>query len=746
MKTNRFKTNTLIGRKSWIKWFLTVCAALLLLLAGIAPTALAANKIVTENALAGAPASQWDIDGQGDETIQGFTTDISVDLGKTVAFKVATQAANWRLDIYRMGYYAGNGARLVKTIGPLGPQNQPSCLYDPATGLTDCGNWSASASWTVPTTATSGIYFAKAVRTDTGGASHIFFIVRDDAGHSDILFQTSDATWQAYNTYSQNFYGCNGGFDSSCRAVKISYNRPFYTRSFEPQTWVFNAEYPMVRWLEANGYDVSYFTDADSDRNGGLIQTHKVWMSNGHDEYWSGGQRANVEAARDAGVHLGFFSGNKIYWKTRWENSVDGANTPYRTLVCYKETWDNAVTDPADPPTWTGTWRDPRFSPPADGGRPENELSGTICRIVGGYDGTITVPAVDGKMRFWRNTSVAGLAPGQTATLAPGTLGEELDGDEDNGFRPPGLFHLTTTEAFSSNNFLLDYGSTAGPGTMTHNLTLYRHAGGALVFSAGTYGWAWGLDSHHDRSELGALTDASMQQATVNLLADMGTQPDPSAALQPGLTRAAASTDTTSPVSIITSPAAGANVNAGSSVTISGTAADRGGGVVGGVEVSVDDGITWHPAQNRENWLYTWVPFSTGPATILSRAVDDSGNLETPSAGVHVTVEARYAARFNIDLERFRGAGDFVRRRCQRGGTGPQVPEQRGRLYHRPAILQVAGEYRHPRGQPVDSRRPIAGQRDLHKRKRFGLAVPVPLPPLCQSRPTPPMWSPITPP
>jgi hypothetical protein len=303
-----------------------------------------------------------------------------------------------------MGYYGGNGARLVATVNPSVqlPQSQPACLTNSSTGLTDCGNWAVSASWTVPANATSGIYFAKAIRTDTGGSSHIFFIVRDDASHSDILFQTSDTTWQAYNTFSQNFYGCNGTFNSSCRAYKISYNRPFYTRSFEPQTWVFNAEYPMVRWLEANGYDVTYFTGTDTDRNGSLILNHKVWMSNGHDEYWSGNARANVEAARASGVNLTFFSGNTDYWKTRWENSVDGSGTPYRTLVCYKETWANAVIDPADPPTWTGTWRDPRFSPPARRLTGKCPSRPAVCRATGVH---YCPPATE--RCGWRNTSIA---------------------------------------------------------------------------------------------------------------------------------------------------------------------------------------------------------------------------------------------------------------------------------------------------------------------------------------------------
>ena len=88
---------------------------------------------------------------------------------------------------------------------------------------------------------------------------------------------------------------------------------------------MFNAEYPMVRWLESNGYDVTYITGVDSDRAGALMRNHKVFLSVGHDEYWSGGQRANVEAARNAGVHLAFFSGNEVFWKTRWETSIDGS-------------------------------------------------------------------------------------------------------------------------------------------------------------------------------------------------------------------------------------------------------------------------------------------------------------------------------------------------------------------------------------------------------------------------------------
>ncbi len=599
-------------------------------------TAWSVNSIVSENSLPGTPQSTWDVSGSGDSTIQGFADNISINVGQTINFKIKT-TANYRLDIYRMGYYQGNGARLVATASTT-PRSQPNCITNASVGLYDCGNWGVSASWPVPSSAVSGIYFAHAVRTDTGGASNIFFIVRNDASHSDILFQASDTTWQAYNDSlnGQNLYtddSC-GQWVASCRSYKVSYNRPFTTRSFESVSWVMNAEYPMVRWLEANGYDVTYFTDTDTDRNGSLILNHKVWMSNGHDEYWSGQQRANIEAARNAGVHLAFFSANTIFWKTRWENSIDGNNTPYRTLVCYKETYLDA-TDPNDPPTWTGTWRDTRFSPPADGGRPENALKGNIFEVNGDYYSAITVPAATGKMRLWRNTSVANLSSG-SVTLAPGSIGAEVDADVDNGFRPAGLVQLSSTSITSSSQIAQDsgYGVTFGAGTITHKVVLYRHSSGALVFSTGSYNWSWGLDNHHDNTNQGSTTNTAMQQATVNLFADMGVQPT---SLQSGLNLATASTDKTPPTSSITSPTSGSAIASGTTVTVSGTASDAGGGIVGGVEVSTDGGTTWHPATGLGTWTYAWT-VSGSSAVIRSRAVDDNGNIETPTAGTTVTV------------------------------------------------------------------------------------------------------------
>jgi methionine-rich copper-binding protein CopC len=619
---------------------------------GSSPTtalAACANAIVCENQNPGTPATTWDISGSGDPSIQGFATDISYNKGATVTFKINTPAKNYSITIYRMGYYQGNGARQIATVTPSAtlPQAQPACLTDSSTGLVDCGNWALSASWTIPTTAVSGIYFAKLTRTDTKGSSHIQFIVRDDASTSDILFQTDDTTWQAYNQYGGNSLYQGSAPSADGRAYKVSFNRPFATRGqdagFGPSNFVFYAEYPMVRWLEMNGYDVSYFTDMDDDRRGALIKNHKVFLTAGHDEYWSANQRANVQAARDAGVNLAIFTGNEAFWKIRWENSIDGSGTPYRTMVSYKETKTETQLDPADPPTWTGTWRDGTWSPPADGGKPENALDGTIFMVNRGSS-NISVPFAYSKLRLWRNTAVASLQPGQTFTLGNpsqgGTiLGYEWDQDLDNGFRPAGTFDVSSTSV-NVPELLIDNGNTFVPGTAVHNMTMYRAPSGALVFGAGTVQWSWGLDPNHDNSpDVGPDTpDPVMEQAMVNLLADMSVQPQ---TLQADLVPASASTVKTPPSSTISAPTAGASLAQGSTVTVKGTATSASGAVVAGVEVSTDGGTTWHPATGTTSWTYTWKPNAPGTATLRSRAVDDSGNLETPGAGTTVNVTAR---------------------------------------------------------------------------------------------------------
>src|SRR5215470_14028913 len=596
-----------------------VLAAASLSLSPAAPArAACGNPIVCENQLSGTPQSVWDVPNPS-TTIEGFADPFSVNVGGSVHFKIRTSAATYAIDIYRIGYYGGDGARLITSLTPdlSVSQHQPACSTNTVTGLVDCGNWGVSATWNVPSTAVSGVYFAHIYRTDgTSGANQIPFVVTDNSSHSDIVFMTSDETWQAYNDWGgYSVYTGNATGSPWCcssqnpgRAVQVSYNRPFATRADTPngQDYFFYAEFPMIQFLEKNGYNVSYVSQIDVAQSGAasMIEQHKVFTNTGHSEYWDAGDMTNMTTARNAGVNLAFFTGNTAWWKTRWANSQFG-NESYRTLITYKESLDSRQSDPADPPTWTGAWRDQRFSPPGDAS-PENALTGQLWDV-NCCSYADTVSSAYSKLRLWRNTAVASLTSGQTYTMPPETLGYEWDSDVDNGFRPAGEIDASRTCESNVSQVLYTVTEELVTRNACNSLTLYRAAGGAFVFDAGTVQWAWGLNSNHDGDSQNP-PDPVMKQATVNLLADMGAQP---ATLESGLVRVAQSNDTTPPTSTITSPSAGATFTNGSTVTISGTAKDTGGGVLAGVEVSTDGGSTWHPvttmsaAATSVTWSYT---------------------------------------------------------------------------------------------------------------------------------------------
>ena len=621
------------------------------------------NPIVLENEKSGTPQSVWQINpGQDSTILQGYTTSISTNVGGTVNFKIdnLTGNPNYQIDIYRLGYYGGDGARLIDAIQHQSSTAviQPNPITDPTTGLVDAGNWQITDSWNVPANAVSGVYIANIVEGSVDNPTQIFqipFVIKDSSSSSDIVFQTSDETWQAYNGWGgADLYGGNGpspGYGNGTgvgAAYAVSYNRPITTFDSSgaesgTQDTVFGAEYSAIYWLEENGYDVSYISGMDTATDGSLLLEHKVFMDVGHDEYWTDSQVANVQAALNAGVNLAFLSGNEIFWQTRFEPSIDGIATADRTLVTYKDSHFGEVIDPNG--TGTGS-----FLAPANMGgaaMPSNSLTGTVFQVDGTTPGAITIPYGETQLRFWRNSSVANTAPGQTATLASDLLGYEWDSSPDNGFRPVGLINLSSTTVTEPLAYNTGFGSVDTSGTATHNLVEYRDpTSGALVFGAGTVFWSWGLSDQAVFTSYGGplAPDPNVQQAMVNLFADMGVQPS---TLQASLVIASQSTDHTAPTSTISSISTTTPVE-GQSVTVSGTATDAGGGVIAGVDVSTDGGKTWHPANSpvgavSENWSYTFAAPAPGTYTIEYRAVDDSLNLETPGPGVSYTVAASTA-------------------------------------------------------------------------------------------------------
>jgi hypothetical protein len=580
------------------------------------------NPVVCENSQPGTPMSQWySPSAWGD--IAGFSTTESVAPGQTISFKVSSPAS-YQVEIYRLGWYGGDGARLMPTspTAVFPAVTQPDCQRSAATGEVDCGNWSVTATWTVPTSAVSGVYLADLDQTDGRGFMPYPFVVTNPSSHSDIVVQTSDQTWEAYNMYGgADLYQGNGPAPDG-RAYAVSYNRPM---NVSGANGIFGSEYAMLQWLERNGYDVSYLSGIDVSTQGGLLLNHKVYMASGHDEYWNQAQYDAVTAARKAGVNEAFFTGNDVFWRTELQPGiVDGAAN--RTLTSYKMTkmefpQPDGIADPSG--QWTGTWMDPAGAG-TGGNQPGNQLTGTLFTVNGYNANSITVSYPYSTDRLWRNTSVASLQPGQTYTMQQGTLGYEWDSDVNNAFRPSGEIDLSSTTVNLTNGTLLkDYGNIYGNGTATHSLTEFRDpSSGALVFGAGTVQWAWGLSTVH--SDLTTTEDPVQEQATANLLADMGTQP---LTLQSGLVATPQSTDTVGPAVSVATPSSGATVPAMAPLTISGTAADSGGGVVARVEVSTDNGTTWQPATGLGSWSYSWTPTATGSFTVKVRAEDDSDNI-----------------------------------------------------------------------------------------------------------------------
>jgi len=257
-----------------------------------------------------------------------------------------------------------------------------------------------------------------------------------------------------------------------------------------------------VRWLESQGYDVSYVTDVDMHTMPTVPLQHKAVLVAGHDEYWSLEVRNALEQARDAGVSLGFLSANIGYWRVRFESSpITGVSN--RVMVCYK---DPAIGDPIAP---TYLWRGP------ENNRPENALLGVMYvgddsdTYTGGFD-YIVSGASD---PYYANT---GLVNGSSV---PRMVGYEWDAVVNNGATPAGVVVLSRSP---TNATTVAPNLPAGTNANISNAVRYTAASGAKVFASGSVQFSWGLDStgiSPSRESRG------IKQLIVNVLSSMGASP-----------------------------------------------------------------------------------------------------------------------------------------------------------------------------------------------------------------------------
>jgi hypothetical protein len=469
------------------------------------PAARAANPIQRENALPGSP--DWRLPRAAPGAIEGYASRVSVLPGSRLDLHVSTTpAARYRVQIYRVGWYGGAGARLVACAPACDTDEQgaaqPVPAPDPDTGYLNAG-WPVTDGIAVGRDWTSGYYLAELVLTsgtDAGRGSWVPFVVREQAARrSEILVQAPVNTWQAYNDWGgrslySNFTGVGDNH--------VSFDRPYDEQKLltadGPATDNVNlpqvSEFPLVRFLERFGYDVSYTTDVDTDAAPASLLAHRLVVVAGHDEYWTKEIRDAFERARDLGTNLAFVGANIGFWQMRYE---DGR----RTIVEYR----NAGPDPnPDPALKTVMFRE--LVPP----RPECELLG-VQGIVQPGEQSIGVENLTANAGALADPWFRG--SGFTADLVlPRLVGYEWDRIEPGCATPPltDLFHV--------------------PGTPPYDGVRYTAASGARVFSAGTLRFSWGLD---DSTGDGS---APLQRFMRNALDDL-TRPAPPVSLRMRRTR-----------------------------------------------------------------------------------------------------------------------------------------------------------------------------------------------------------------
>lgn len=450
--------------------------------------------MAAENALVG--SATWG-SVRPTAAIEGYAGATSVSPGDTLDLHVAAAGpVRYRVEVYRLGWYRGLGGRRIACLpscdGDKAAARAPARpIPDPATGLARAG-WPVTDSFTVLPLWVSGYYEARLVLTsggDPGGSYPIYFIVRESLLRaSAIVVQVPVNTWQAYNSWGgKSLYGFSS--DGGVAANRVSFDRPYATDRPGNQASPLEWELQTVRFLEREGYDVSYQTDADTDRDPGSLLRHRLAITVGHGEYWTKGERDAFDAARDQGTNLAFMGANTAYWQVRYE---DGG----RTLVGYK-----SAADPiADPALKTMLFR--ALSPP----RYDCALLGV--QHIGGHGQTDYTVTAAGAADPWLQGT--GLAAG--ATLS-NLVGREVD-------RVPGPY--VPQECMIPGLTVLFHHE--GPSAQA-DAVRYTAPSGARVFAGGSLQLGWGLDDSGLGDHYPAHADPRVQQFMRNALDDL-TRPE----------------------------------------------------------------------------------------------------------------------------------------------------------------------------------------------------------------------------
>jgi N,N-dimethylformamidase beta subunit-like, C-terminal len=499
--------NSLSLRALFIFILLLVTLSLLLIVITSEKMTSERNPIQSENQLPG--TLDWQISNPAPYdtrtfhylAIEGYAWSTSVEAGDDINFSVNTTSPYFAADIYRLGWYQGKGGRFIQSIHNIQGHSYPLPSPDPQTGLIEA-NWPVTFTLKTDSHWVSGMYMAK-LTASSGKQAYIPFVIRSSRP-ADFAFIHTANTDEAYNQWGgTSLYVDLTNKLHARRAFKVSFDRPFQQNTGAGQ--FFWWEYPMVRWLEKNGYDVSYLSDTDIQNPPYPLRSYRALLIVGHSEYWSKQMRDNLEAAVNNGVNLGIFAANSIYWQVRYEPRSSGTSPiPERVLVCYKD----KRSDPfygKNNSLVTVQFREGPLN------RPEQSLLGAMYG--GWWDHKQPgFPWVVADASSWVFAGT-GLKNGDSL---PGLVGYEYDKVYFGFPTPPGLDILSVSpvvDAYKNHDVA--------------NATLYTARSGARVFDAATFYWSLGLASSSSS------VSKATQKITENILQNFLTAGGKSQSMRP---------------------------------------------------------------------------------------------------------------------------------------------------------------------------------------------------------------------
>jgi hypothetical protein len=443
-----------------------------------------AARPVPENSLPGTDG--WVIHDLGStHEVEGYASTASLAQGDPLSLFVSTTARSFTATAYRLGWYQGLGARQVWKSQTVrgGAQQAPE-----VTAATN----TVSASWDpvvdVPTDDwVPGAYLVK-LDAETGAQRYIPVTVRSPSTAGKVVLKAGVQTWQAYNTWGgyDLYVGPNGAYAD--RSYVVSLDRPYDTNGANMFLTYERNAVKLAEYLTLNhGLDLAYATGMDIAADPRLLNGASAVVSMGHDEYWTPAERANVTAARDAGVNLAFLGANAMFRRTRLQPTALGAD---REVVCYKTAYTIDPEYEKNSAEVTSDWRD------APNPAPESSVIGTI------YEGyPVDAPFVVTSPSSW---VYAGTGVPAGASF-PHLVGVEYD--RVNPAYPVQRPIEVLSHSPLTCNGVASYGDSA----------YYTHSGGAGVYNCGTMRWVESLygDEPHG---IGGATPAFTRQVTTNVL------------------------------------------------------------------------------------------------------------------------------------------------------------------------------------------------------------------------------------